>query len=247
MNDYNLELSGGSESAPVVETPSETILPTESTATGEESPSETPVVEAKSEDLLDLPDGRKVTPAEAMKEWKENFMPDYTRKAQRLAELEKASKVVDLPLEEDRAPWRDPDYVPQNYGEIIEAAKLEAIKEIERKSQSEQRAVQEVKEYVDSQLSEIKKIDPTLDENTLFNHANKYGFKDLRVAHANMADMRKAILDTEQRTLKNLETRKAAPVAGTTVTKAPETPGIDMATVGRFSSAAEYLAFLQNK
>lgn len=246
MNDYNLELSGGSESVPVTETPSETIIPAESTTTGEESLSDAPIAEAKTEELLDLPDGRKVTAAEAMKEWKENFMPDYTKKAQRLAELEKANAVT-IPAKEETDPWRDPNYVPQTYAEIIEAAKLEAVKEIERKTQNEQRAMQDAKQYVDTQLTEIRKIDPTLDENTLFSHANKYGFKDLKVAHANMVDMKKAILDTEQRTLKNIKTREAAPVAGTTTTKAPETPGIDISTVGKFSSAAEYLASLQNK
>jgi len=46
----------------------------------------------ETEELFDLPDGRKVPAEELSKEWKENFYPEFTRRSQQLAEFKKAEE-----------------------------------------------------------------------------------------------------------------------------------------------------------
>ena len=41
--------------------------------------------------MYELPDGRKVTGEELSREWKDNFLPDYTKKSQELAKLNKTN------------------------------------------------------------------------------------------------------------------------------------------------------------
>ena len=44
------------------------------------------------QELFELPDGRKVNAQDLSKEWKENFMPEFTKRSQRISQLEKAEK-----------------------------------------------------------------------------------------------------------------------------------------------------------
>lgn len=61
----------------------ETEQPTEEQSTKSETPEES---------LFELPDGRKVDASTLSKEWKENFYPEFTRRSQKLAEIERANK-----------------------------------------------------------------------------------------------------------------------------------------------------------
>ena len=197
--------------------------------------------------LYDLPDGRKVDAETLAREFRENFLPEFTRKSQALAEIERR-KDLNNPKDEGPA-WKDPDYVPQNYAEVIELAKQEALREMQNASAAEQERIMAVQKEVDDQLTEIKSADPKLDENALFVHANKYGFRDLKAAHSNMADMKKALVDVEQRTVKNLKTREADPISTGPGREAPVDTGHDPSTLNKFEGAADYLAFIkgQNK
>jgi predicted NAD-dependent protein-ADP-ribosyltransferase YbiA (DUF1768 family) len=56
----------------------------EQPVTEQSTKSETPEKE-----LYELPDGRKVDSATLSKEWKENFYPEFTRRSQKLAEIER--------------------------------------------------------------------------------------------------------------------------------------------------------------
>lgn len=56
----------------------------------EQSPKEQSETTKVDQELYDLPDGRKVDAKTLSREWKENFMPDYTKKSQRLSEYEKS-------------------------------------------------------------------------------------------------------------------------------------------------------------
>ena len=185
----NLEI----ESTPSPETPEvepEVIAP--------EAPAE-PVVE-----LYELPDGRKVDGVTLAKEWKENFLPDYTRKSQELA----AKNNQNLPSEVPPNPYADPDYVPQTYAEIIEAAKTAALNEIAQKQEQETAAHKAVEDAVIQQLDAVKAIDPNVDENKLFLHANKYGFRDLSTAYQNMKDMGQITKTVQKQTAENIAKRK---------------------------------------
>jgi len=59
-------------------------------------------------DLYDLPDGRKVDGQTLAKEWKENFLPDYTRKSQALSEMK------DKTTPTEKKPWEDETWVPNS-------------------------------------------------------------------------------------------------------------------------------------
>ena len=182
--------------------------------TPSEQPDDTTPVEEKETaqpaepTLYDLPDGRKVDGVTLAKEWKENFLPDYTRKSQTLAEIEKnkTKEVVD-------DPYAKPDYIPKNYRELIEVAKQEAIKETEAKQQAETERVKAIETDISNQISVLKTIDPKLNEDALFKHANdyrvKYGieFPNLQAAYQHMKDIGVLAKNVQQETAKNIQKR----------------------------------------
>lgn len=195
--------------------------------------------------LYETPDGRKVDAATLQKEWKDNFLPEFTRKSQELADL-KRGKDLNSPGKDEPA-WRKPDYVPQNYAEVIEIAKREALDDIKNNAKAEEDRINAIHTAVDSEIAELKKIDPTLDENALFQHATKYGFQSLKSAHLSMTDMKKAVVDAEQRTVKNLKTREADPISTAPGGELPDSSGYDPAEMSNFDSATEYLTHLKGK
>ncbi len=215
---------------PKVETPSEptkTETPTEKVETTEP-------VEPKVE-LFDLPDGRKVDAITLAKEFKENFIPEFTRKSQELAELKKGALPDNKPKEN---PYEDPNYTPQTYEEIIKVAEERAIAKLDAREKARVEQQQEIENEVVNQLTEIKKLDSTLNENALFLHANKYGFKDLKLAHANMRDMSEVIKKTQNTTAQNIA-KRTDPVSVT-----PGAGGQNL-NPDHFGSAIEYLRALK--
>lgn len=175
-------------------------------------PIETPSVETKvpetvvetekttEQELYELPDGRKVDGETLTKEWKENFLPDYTRKSQALAAKDK------LP-EKPTDPTTDPNWQPKTYQELLEVAERRALDKVEAKEQARIEQHQAVENEVIGQLADIKKSDPTVNENALFLHANKYGFRDLKQAHQNMKDMSVLAKNVKQATAKDIAKR----------------------------------------
>ncbi len=192
--------------------------------------------------LYDLPDGRKVDAETLQKEWKENFLPEFTRKSQRLAEYEKAKTTTSEP---ETPKWKDPDYVPQTYAEIVELAAQEMERRQTEKAETERARLEAIQNEVNTTISELKKIDPKLDENALFTHANKYGFNDLKAAYGNYRDMTQAIVKTEQRTVKNLQKRDADPVSSAAGGGMAGEDGYDPKEMSQFGSALEYLQRLK--
>ncbi len=187
------------------ETPAPAAEPV--SAPAEEVPA---VVETPKSELFKLPDGREVDAAGLQREY-ENLLPEFTRKSQRLAELERSTP----PLTKEEPSWKDPNYQPQNWAEAIEIAKQEAIREMQSADEAKAAAETETRNRVDTQLTAVKAIDPKVDENALFEHAVKYGFNDLTQAHKNMKSFSDAVVAAEQRTLKNLQTRANDPIAAT--------------------------------
>lgn len=214
--------------------PAEQVAPVEPEAPAEAEPVVTPepVVEPE---LFELPDGRKVDAATLATEFKTNFLPEFTRKSQELAELKKAP----LP-EQPKSPYEDPEYVPKSYAEIIEAAKKEMLSDLEQREADRIAQSQAIENAVVEQLAEVKKIDPTVNENQLFLHANKYGFRDLKVAHQNMKDMAELAKKVQQTTAENIQ-KRADPVS--------IQPGATGATLNpdHFATSVEYLRALKGQ
>lgn len=85
--------------------------------------------------------------------------------------------------QEAKPEWESPDWQPQNYGEIAQIAKAEALKELEAKQLAMETERSQARERVNAQLEEIRQTDPKADENKLYDIANEYGLNDLRQAH----------------------------------------------------------------
>lgn len=223
------------EIAPVLSGDAPAPTPSEPEAPVVDTPApETPAPSAEA--LYDLPDGRKV-PAEVVKSEYENLLKDYTQKSQRLAEIEraKAPQINNQEVPE----WKRPDYIPKSYDELIERGAELALQRLQETRQAEEARTREVVTLVDSQIAELKKADPKLDENALFSHATKYGFRDLKVAHQNMTALKQAALDAEQRTLKNIRARGDTPIAGAPGVKVND-GALDPNIGKKYGSALEY-------
>ncbi len=206
-------------------------------APSEQPPTETPAVveePTSTPELYKLPDGREVEASVVVEEYK-NLLTDYTKKSQALAQ--KDTNIT--PKETNANPYADPEYIPQSYAEIIEFAKEAALKELADRDTQRVEAEKAIETEVATQLEEIKKLDPSLNENALFLHATKYGFRDLKVAHANMKDMSEAIKKTQTTTAQNIAKRND-PVSTTSGSPTGTKP--DRAN---FTNAADYLRSLK--
>lgn len=216
-----------SVAAPVVETPSEepavVVLEVE-------TPVDTPVAEPEK---FKMPDGRMLTGAEVKAEY-EKLLPDYTIKSQKLAELTKTdSNINNLPE------WKREGYVPKSYAEIIEIAESQALEKMAKAGQAEEAKRAEIATSIENTVAALKVKDPKLDENALFVHANKYGFRDLNMAYENMAEMKRVATVTETRVLQGAA-KKIDPIA----TRA----GAGSGSAPRYApagSATEFLARLK--
>lgn len=203
MEDYEVVINdgAGSESTPSPEpTEPETVTP----ETPTETPSETH--EEETTELYELPDGRKVDAQTVASEYK-NLLSDYTRKSQALANYEKSNINNNIPKD------NDDEWVPETYEEILAKAEERIFQRIEEKQRAEQEFEQQITSQVDSELAEIKKANPSLDENKLFEHATKYKFPNLSSAFQNMQDMNKSLEAIREQTAKSVQKRNSDPVA----------------------------------
>lgn len=201
MEDETIEVIPSEEGGNGLPTENPTDAP--SVEPTEEAPVEETVTPTETtEELFELPDGRKVDAETLSREWKENFYPDYTRKSQALA-----AKSEPLPESTPANPLADPDYVPGSYAELAQKIKEDTLREIESKEQAQIEARQAIENQVVQQLTEVKALDPNLNENALFMHATKYGFRDLKLAHQNMKDMSEMAKKVQTTTAANIAKR----------------------------------------
>lgn len=211
--DYEVEVvsadTGTPVETPAVETPTE-VEPVD-TPVVETKPTETPEVETPKADdnLVELPDGRKLPPKEAEAEYR-NLYSEFTRKSQKLATYEKGNSEIN----NNNQPIEKEEWVPQTWDEVLEKAALAIEEKSQLKAQKEQEARTQTETYVSTQLDDLKKENPTLNENQLFNHALKYNFTDLKVAYSNMKDMQASIKQATEMTVKNIQKRNADPISG---------------------------------
>jgi len=182
-----------------VETPVEKTV---ETTKEEETPTE--------DNLVELPDGRKLPPKEAEVEYR-NLYSEFTRKSQVLAKYEKGdnSKINNTNETKEKEDW-----IPQTWEEVLERSKQALRADLENEKKTETETRQKNEEYVVGQLAELKKENPTLNETALFNHALKYNFTDLKLAHSNWKDMQSSIKKATEMTAANLNKRNAEQVNG---------------------------------
>jgi len=184
-------------------------------------------------ELFELPDGRKVDAATLSKEWKDNFYPDYTKKSQALAARDDINNV-------EKSPIDDPDWQPQSYSELLsKAADIAEQRQLQKEQESE-KARLALETEVGSQLEAVKKTDPNVNENALFLHATKYGFRDLRFAHQNMKDMSETAKKVQKQTAADVTKR------GDPVSINPGASGTKL-NPSAFASGVDYLRALKGQ
>lgn len=208
---------GGNEP---IETPSEPII--ETTPTQVEEPTITP-------ELYELPDGRKVDAETLSREWKENFYPDYTRKSQALAAKETHQEPTVITDE----------WIPTSYAEIVQRAKQETRAELQYEEQAKIQKQQEIETKVANEIADIKKIDPAVNVDAIFLHANKYGFTNLNSAYTNMKDMTTMAKNVQQMTVQNAQKHNDP------VSVSGGTSGGIKPDAGQFATATDYLRALK--
>lgn len=168
-----------------------------------------PAKPEKAEDnLVELPDGRKLPPKEAEAEYR-NLYSEFTRKSQKLATYEKGNTQISNNQATEKSEW-----TPQSWEEVLERSKQALREDLENEKRVEAETYQKNEEMVVGQLSEIKNENPNLNESQLFNHAIKYNFTDLKVAYANMKDMQSSIQKATKMTADNLRKRESEPISG---------------------------------
>lgn len=187
-------------------------------------------------ELFDLPDGRKVDAATLAKEFKENFLPEFTRKSQELAKLTTPKPAE---ITKPASPLQDPNYVPQTYQELAKAIQEDIALQAKLKEEAAAAEKLALETAVTEQLNAVKAIDKNVDETKLFQHATKYGFRDLKLAHQNMTDMAKLAKDVKQTTAKDVLKRND-PVSVT-----PGAAGGARPDPNHFATARDYLRSLQ--
>jgi Fe2+ transport system protein B len=200
------------ETVPVVEQP---VIPQESPVVTPQAPSEGAPAPVEPT-MYDLPDGTKVDADGLSKAWKENFMPDYTRKAQELAAIKQ--KVTEVKPQEEVKPslLENPDWQPESYAQLATELQRKMWAELQSAAQAEDNAAAERDAYIQREIEEVKALDKNVDMNRVMAHAAKYAFSSLIPAYQNMKAIEDAASLAEERVLKNMQARSAAPVGAPT-------------------------------
>ncbi len=144
----------------------------------------------------------------------ENLLPDYTRKSQKLAELEK----INIEPKVEQPEWTKPDWQPKTWQEATEAGKQAALREIApllnevQQAKQQREATEQARQVADAEMAEIKVLNPKVNEDLVYQHATKYGFPSLKSAYQNLIDMQGLQKTTQQKVLRNLNQRNSEPV-----------------------------------
>ncbi|MBI4151612.1 hypothetical protein HY496_01465 [Candidatus Woesearchaeota archaeon] len=165
----------------------------------------------------ELPDGRQVSAEELAREWKENFLPDYTRKSQELSNLKKTPDGGQPPVQ-NQNPWTDPNYVPKTWEEIF--AEVEKRLDTKTQAQREQELVaqkekEELNKQIDASILKIKETDKTLNEDDMFRYAAEEAKKGVQYStvealYGNYKQIEQARLQGQRDALKNIQNRQGA-------------------------------------
>lgn len=203
-----MEVPAEEETTPEAEASAEEVAQEETTPAEEAAPEEAAAEEtaATEPELYELPDGRMVDAATLSTLWRDEFYPEYTKKSQTLAELTRGGQ-RQTP-EDTTDPLKDPNYIPPTYDELAQQIEQRILGGMQERQQREQEARQAIEDNAVAQLTEVKQIDPNVNEARLLQHAMKYQFTDLRIAHASMRDMDAAVKAAMTHTKDSAEARQ---------------------------------------
>lgn len=220
------------EETPPEVAPAETT-PAEEAAPAEPAPAET--TPAPEPELFELPDGRKVDAATLSTLWRDEFMPEFTQRSQKLAELTKGPQ----PPQEKTDPLKDPNYIPPTYDELAAQIEQRILGGMQERQEKEAAARKAIEDAAVSQLNEVKAADPSVNESELFKYAMKYQFSDLRLAHASMKERDDAVKAAMTHTKQSVNDRQDP------VSAKPGAAAGGALNPDSFSSSVEYLRALK--
>ncbi len=171
------------------------------------------VEQASQEELYDLPDGRKVT-AKALSDEYHKLLPEFTRRSQELAKFKEIKREPEPAAKTEPEPWEQPDWQPKTWQEVFEAGKRATLKEVSpmlsefEQAKQQRELTAQATQATEAEMARIKEKDPRVNEDAVFQYANKYG-TSLTAAYQVMQDIKNLEKTVEQRVLKNLKTRDA--------------------------------------
>lgn len=176
-----------------------------------------------------------------------NLLPDYTRKSQELAKLGGAGKTPaeinntppETPPVEELGYWEKPDWVPANAGEIVKATADMQARDAARSAGAEAARIAEIQTETETVLASLKKADPALNEELLFQHANKYKFTDLTAAYINLTDTLRIANEQRLAGAATVTRKNDDPIAGKTNITADD-DGYDPSVIDPQESAVDY-------
>lgn len=188
--------------------------------------SEAPVVEETKSQVETQAVVTPVTPeplaAEPVVNYEESYkklLPEFTKRSQILSALQAKTTPVAEPAKAtiEQAPWeKDPNWQPDNYPQLVgtleQRIEQKVWNQILDAASAEDRQSKEQDAYIEAEKAELLKIDPTADVNRVMAHAGKYAFSSLTHAYQNMKAIDDAERRVEERVLKNIQARSAAPV-----------------------------------
>lgn len=229
-----------SEATPLEETtPEEEAAPSETAPEGETTPeASAETTPAAEPELFELPDGRKVDAATLTTLWKEEFMPEFTQRSQKLAELTRGPQQT--PEQTKTDPLKDPDYIPPTYDELAVQIEQRILGGMQERQQQEAQARQALEDNAIAQLTEVKASDPNVNEGLLFQYAMKHGFTDLRGAHGAMKERDEAVKAAMTHKAGAVEARQDPVSTKPGATGTPLNPD-------SFSSSVDYLRALKSQ
>jgi len=150
------------------------------------------------------------------------LLPEFTRKSQRLSELEKNNIKPNETKQEDLPPFLKEDWVPEDYNELRKAIKMAgewgANTALER-LQAKETQMQEAKAQVDNFISGVKAKDKVFNEDDFYKFASKHKFpintiNDLQAVYSAYSDLHSSVKATEERLKAEKDKRDKDTVAG---------------------------------
>lgn len=170
--------------------------------------------------------GDKEYTAEQVKEMEKKaeahdaLLPEFTKKSQRVAELEKGTKKEDEPPEEPwylKKGWKPADYddLQAALKDVRESGNKAAIKTVEQAEANKATAAKQLDDFV----AEVKKGDKEFDEDDFFEFAQRHKFpitslESLRSIYSSYKEVRDAGGEGAEKAKKDLLKRKGETISG---------------------------------
>ncbi len=139
---------------------------------------------------------------------------------------------------------------------MFEKAKQATLKEVEpalneyQQSRQQREAYSQAQAVAEAEMTEIKGLNPKVDENQIYQHATKYGFSNLKAAYQNLIDMQGIEKTAQAKVLKNLKIRESDPVGVSGATEPDDYTPTYQSIVGQksiYSAAQAALRSLKGK